>query len=357
MIKPDLSQCHRILAMRTDRIGDLLVTTPCLHALRLALPQARIDLLASSLNAPAAQGNPDVDEIYMYNRRNPLSWPSLLWRLRKNSYDAVLAFNSNSRNGTLLMSLLGAPQTVAFAGLPSHKGRTLEQYGRYYTWMSEHSGKEHVLEDLMGRLEALGVPAVPPQIVFNVPVDQCAAMAARFPQKPGLFRLAVFIGNIKKIHNRWPIEKFYELTQRLLAASEAPPVSKGAGGLSGLELVIFAGPSDRPLLSAFDQIQHPRLHIFVGDTLQESGAFLQTCHGLVVGSSGPAHVAAALGVPMLSLVTEYNQTFWRPLGPFDVCVTPPPELGKDMRDMRGISVDTVEIAVRQFVESVIKQAN
>lgn len=342
MSKPDLSQCQRILAMRTDRIGDMLVTTPCLHALRQALPHARLDLLASTLNAPAALANPDVDNTYVYNRRNPFSWPGLLWRLRKNAYDAVLAFNSNSRNGTLFMSLLGSPCTIAFAGLPSHKGHTLEHYARYYSFMSEHSGKEHVMEDMIARLGALGVPAVPPRIVFTVPSDIGVALAQRFPQRPGLFRLPLFIGNIKKVHNRWPIEKFYELTQRLLAAPD----------LANLELVIFAGPPDRPLLRAFAEVHHPRLQTFVGETLQESGAFLQTCHGLVSGSSGPAHVAAALDVPVLSLVTEYNQTFWRPLGAQDVCITPPPELGKDLRDMRGISVDVVEQAVRSFIRAL-----
>ena len=112
-----------------------------------------------------------------------------------------------------------------------------------------------------------------------------------------------------------------------------------------LEIVILAGPPDRPLLSAFTDIDHPRLTRFVGETLQESGALLSTCSGLVAGSSGPTHVAAALDVPILAVVTRHNATVWRTLGPRDRAVTP----NDDARDMRGIPVEPVEAMIRAFL--------
>ena len=60
-----LLDSRKLLLVRTDRIGDMLVTTPCIRAVRHALPQARIDMLASAHNVPAIEGNPWL-EIFSY---------------------------------------------------------------------------------------------------------------------------------------------------------------------------------------------------------------------------------------------------------------------------------------------------
>ena len=61
----------KILLLRTDRIGDMLITTPCFRALRRAYPEARLDVLASELNRIAIEGNPDINNIYMYTGASP----------------------------------------------------------------------------------------------------------------------------------------------------------------------------------------------------------------------------------------------------------------------------------------------
>lgn len=331
--RPDFSRYKSLLLVRTDRIGDLLVTTPCIRALRETLPQARLDLVVSPLNAPAIRGNPHLDAVHVFDLRRPWTWPGLLGRLRAARYDAVLAFSSNSRSACQLIRLLGVPDRIGFNGLPTHKGKIRASYANTYTWMAEGGGQGHVILDMLDRLETLGVPAPSPHLDFVVPDDVTRAMRQRFPAVPGRLRLAIFVGNIKKIQNRWPIEKFKELALRLVA--EEPD----------LDVVVLAGPSDRPLLKAFDDVRHPRLDYFVGSSLQETGGFLTTCCAMVAGSSGPTHVAAALDVPVLAVVTHHNATIWRTLGPHDVSVTPE----TDIRDMRGIPVEPVEAMVRRFL--------
>lgn len=150
---------------------------------------------------------------------------------------------------------------------------------------------------------------------------------------PGRLRLALFVGNIKKVTKRWPVEKFRTLALRLLETEE------------DLDIVILTGPSDQPLLKGFAGVSNPRLSYFTGRTLQESGAFLQTCCAMVAGSSGPTHVAAALDVPVLSVTTRYSATVWGTLGKYDDCVTP----DTDTPDMRGIAMEPVEAMVRKFL--------
>lgn len=332
-VRPDISRCEKLLLIRTDRIGDLLVTTPCIRALREALPGARLELVASPLNAPAVRGNPHLDAVHVFDLRRPWTWPGLIRRLRATRWDAVLAFSSNSRSACLLTRLLGAPVRIGFNGLPTHKGKVRASYADAYTWMAEGGGKGHVILDMLDRMEKLGIPAPSPHLDFFVPDEVKRAMRRRFPDRPGRLRLAIFVGNIKKIQNRWPIEKFKELTLRLLAEED------------DVDVVILAGPPDRPLLTAFDDARHPRLECFVGSSLQETGGFLATCCAMVAGSSGPTHVAAALDVPVLAVVTRHNATVWRTLGPRDVNVTPE----TDIRDMRGIPVEPVEAMVRRFL--------
>lgn len=330
-VRPDFSRFRKLLLVRTDRIGDLLVSTPCIRALRQALPDTRLELLASALNAPAVAGNPHLDAVHVYQPRRPWTWPGLISRLR--GFDATLVLNSHSRSACLLARLAGSPQRIGFSGLPPDKWRELTSYARVYTWMAEGGSDENIILNMLERLQSLGIPASSAHLDFTVPAATAEAVRRRFPPTPGRLRLAVFVGNIKKVQNRWPVEKFRELVLRLLATE------------ADLDVAVLAGPADRPLLGAFVDLDQPHLMRFVGQTLQETGAFLQTCCGLVAGSSGPTHVAAALDVPILSVVTRHNATVWRTLGPRDRAVTP----DDDARDMRGIPVEPVEAMIRAFL--------
>ena len=63
--EPDISRWRKLILVRTDRIGDMLVTTPCIRAIRQALPEVRLDMLASAHNVPAIYGNPYLDNIHL----------------------------------------------------------------------------------------------------------------------------------------------------------------------------------------------------------------------------------------------------------------------------------------------------
>src|SRR5579884_429380 len=66
MIDALWSRARRILAIRLDNLGDVLVTTPALHAIRQSLPRATLTLLASPVGAQVARLNPDLDDVIVY---------------------------------------------------------------------------------------------------------------------------------------------------------------------------------------------------------------------------------------------------------------------------------------------------
>ena len=327
---PASGDLARILCIRTDRIGDMMVSTPVFRALRQRFPAARLDVLASTLNRIAIDGNPHIDTVYVFDRKAFWTWPGLCLTLRRNRYDACIVLSSASRTTCFIMQCLGIPQRFGYHVLDRDRHR--------FTEVLPRGSNDHVLLGLLDGLTRFGIHNASPELDFVVPEATRAAMARRFPHEPGRVRLALFIGNIKKLHNRWPPEQFGELADRLLAAR--PEV----------DLVIFSGPSDRPLLEHFRRFENtPRVSVFVGESFQESGAFLECCHAIVCGSSGPTHLATALGVPVLSIITQYNVRYWRPLGPRDQWVAPP----TDITDMRQIPVDEVFAMVNTFVSDSI----
>ena len=66
MIDERWQKARRILAVRLDNLGDVLVTTPALHAIKASLPQASLTLLASPVGAQVAHLDPDIDEVLVY---------------------------------------------------------------------------------------------------------------------------------------------------------------------------------------------------------------------------------------------------------------------------------------------------
>jgi ADP-heptose:LPS heptosyltransferase len=118
----------KLLVVKRDKVGDLLLATPMLRVLRAALPHARIDLLASDYNAWVVEGSRDVDRVWTYRRTREgtrvsprAAWSQLaLWlRLRAEKYDVAIAANGESSPRALRRALwVAAKRTIAYAERP-----------------------------------------------------------------------------------------------------------------------------------------------------------------------------------------------------------------------------------------------
>ena len=97
----DYAQPKNILIIRTDRIGDVVLTTPAISALRRRFPQAEITLLAAPLTLDLLQGNLDIDKIMVDDRRGRHAGWKGFWKLcreiRGRSFDAVINFHTKKR--------------------------------------------------------------------------------------------------------------------------------------------------------------------------------------------------------------------------------------------------------------------
>jgi ADP-heptose:LPS heptosyltransferase len=150
----------KILVLKRDKLGDLLLTSPLFAKLRLAYPEARIELLASEYNAWVAQGNPNLDFIHAYPRvrigRRVAVGAALrqlvqFSRLRRNHYDLVIVAQGEDSARAIERALwLSARRVIAYASKPA-------RYGKKLTDALAPPDGGHEAERLLGLLQPLGI--------------------------------------------------------------------------------------------------------------------------------------------------------------------------------------------------------
>jgi heptosyltransferase-3 len=168
----------KILLVKRDKIGDMLLTTPLLTHLRRALPDAQIDVLANDYNAWVAQHHPAVDRMWIYPRTRHdgrLRWPALMAQLsqraalRRNRYDVAIAANGDPSPRAVTRALaVMAGRTIAYVDASSRRAPRL-------TSLPSCGNDVHEIERLLGLAAPVcGIPATTLSIPqFTVPTAWC----------------------------------------------------------------------------------------------------------------------------------------------------------------------------------------
>jgi ADP-heptose:LPS heptosyltransferase len=280
---------QKILLLRTDRIGDMLCTTPAIRAIRKTFPDATIDLVASDKNSIAVLDNPDIDNLFVLPLKKYWLWPVIALKLRFKKYDLVVGFNSRSRTASRLVKFINGKISV---------GNKRDKTSKYYDKLFEIKNIPHIIDAQLEIARRLGADDLNQDMIFTVSEDSRLKISEKFPRKEGVKRIAIFIGNAKKVDTRWHEDNFLELNDRL---------SKH----DNVEIYMVAGPGDSCLLKGFSW--NDRTMLFPQGSFQELGAFMETCDIFITSSSGPMHLAAAVKAPMLAILAERTYLCWRPL--------------------------------------------
>jgi ADP-heptose:LPS heptosyltransferase len=109
---------HRVLYLRHDKIGDMIISTSLINAIAQSYPTITLDVLASPANAPVLEGNPHVSSVIVWDKANPSGYRRLLRELRSARYDAVVdcMILAPSTTTLLLMLASGAPHRIGIGG-------------------------------------------------------------------------------------------------------------------------------------------------------------------------------------------------------------------------------------------------
>ena len=284
---------RRVLLLRLERIGDLLMVIDAIRDARVCWPTAEIDLAVGSWNAPLARLLPEVTAIYVVDApwlargATRTSWSHLVrqaraWRLP--AYDLVVNFEPDIRSNFLAW-LSGAPRR---AGYWSGGG------GAFLTDAAEYAPMTHVSENarqLIARAAGRTPPAPPGGPTFprlRVPADAVARASAVLANARGpLVGVHVSGGRESK---QWHLDRFAAVARDLAGARRATIVLTGAD-------------ADRPLVQTVkDRLGDiPAIDAAAGLDLPATAALLGRLDLFITSDTGPMHLAAAMGTPVVAL--------------------------------------------------------
>ncbi len=275
---------RRILIIQLRRIGDVILTTPALRALKSRYPQAEIDFLVEEPGMQALAGNPDISRILVYHGGPWQTW-AWLWRARCLGYDWVIDYLGNPRSA-LLTAVSGA---VVRAGYARTTHRWAYNHLLVQPEKSVYTGLEKILV-----LKSLGVEVEGQDFMPRV------FLASKPAQPENLIGLSP---TSRKVTRRWPPASFAELGRLLRERF-------------GCRIVVFWGPGERAL--AEETAAAIGLGARVCDPtpqLADAARELVRCRLLVTNCNGLKHLAVASGVPTVTVHGSSDPASWTPPHP------------------------------------------
>jgi lipopolysaccharide heptosyltransferase II len=302
----------RILAVKLADIGDLLLVTPALRALRQRYPFATVDALVTPGSAPALENLPLVDAIltfdkFEYDRPLQALRVRRLWELvgfarglRARHYDTLILFHHLSLPFGALKHAFLALATGAACRIGLDNGRG---------WFLTHRvpdqgfGVKHELDYFLELAAAAGAPAVSRRVEIGL-TDADRTVAAELLPPSGRPTIALHPGSGGySLARRWDMVKFSQLGRRLRQAC-------------GARIVVVGTPAD-----GTDELEAALggevINLGGRTTLTQMAAVLARCQLLVGADSGVLHVASAAGTPTIALFGPTNHRAWAPALPPD----------------------------------------
>lgn len=350
------SKSPRILILRAGAIGDTLMVTPVVRALRQCFPQATLIFVCSRSAYEVLRYNPHLDEVVPLAYRRWPVWMSfekmrIIRRFRRQRLDWVLALESHPRLLDLV-PWLGAERLITYGVPPGAK-----QFER-----ASFDPKRHSIENHVRAAELLGVKTVDLSMELHYPPSLDGAVCVRLARagiRQGDCLVGVHPGWGGRKHpiedtrlRSWPPERFGRLIQWLNEARGVKVVLTGAG-------------EDGPLTEYIARLAGaPCVNLAGQLSLLELAALIRRLNLYLTVDSGPAHIAGALGTPLAVLWGPgiYEQT--APLagrGPVRILRHPVPcapcygtplmNICKDNICMKEIEVEEVQVALEEMFAS------
>ena len=291
---------RRILVLRPRALGDVLLATPALRALRLGFPEAELHVGVDDTLAPLLARNPHVHRLWLLPRRRGgvRAWLGLYAGLARAHFDLVL-------------DLHGSPRTAFLSWwtrAPNRVGYALRGRGALYNLRlprdADRSGARRILYAARAGLEIVarcGVrgPALLDSslVLVGDPAAEARLESALDEIAPERPRIGVAPAGSWQAKT-WPLESFAHAADLLAAA--------------GCRIVVVWGPGERALAEELQGRMRSTSALAPETTLDELGALLARLDLLVCNDSGVRHVAVARGTPTVTVFGPTSPVAWSP---------------------------------------------
>ena len=295
-------QAERILVIRYRFIGDTILTVPFLKNLRLAYPNAQIDVLVGPQSGEVLAGCPYVDEFitfdttrfHKYDRGagKARSFWSYVFELRKRKYDTVFLLK-RSLSSAFLALLIGARNRIGY-----------ESEGRSFllTHKVAWDVNTHEVLSTFDVLKAAGVKIVDDELEAWISDNERREVLTLVPHLKMNGRKVLFHAAAAHPDKLYPMEHWAQLIKRMHKEDRITPFFTGA-------------PAD---FSVYEELQKlsgvPGVNTAGLLSLRQSMALMGEMDLAICTDSGPAHLSAAVGTPTIALFGPTDPERWRPWG-------------------------------------------
>lgn len=336
----------KILLIRRDNIGDLILTTPLISMLAR---DHQVDMLVNSYNWLVLDGNPHVTKIHLYTKlhhrkENQTKVGVILNRLksmlaiRKEKYDVAIIAGKWGGRQLHWAKISGAKRVIAI-GEDAPASITDK--------LPDMCDQQHMVEALHTLATPLGYQEEPGPLELYVS-DHEKELAAKYahinPNVP-VYGLQI---SARKEKQRWPAERFIELARRLSFSENC-------------QLLLFWSPgaSDNPehpgddvkAMQILEACKDLPLMPFKTNTIRELMAAMSLCDQIITSDGGALHIAVGVGRPVVTLFGNSDAFRW---GPWKI---PNRTIEADGRDVKNISTDQVFEAFADLRSEVISMKN
>lgn len=334
----------RILVVRLRSIGDTVLSTPSLIAIRKFLPEAEIDILLEDWVAPVLEGFEGINVIST-GTSNAAKLKTANY-IRSRKYD--VAFNLHG--GTTSSMFVRASGARHRVGLSHYRYKRF--YNHIYTSAADYFGRDklHSAEQQLALLGFAGVPVDDlPKSRLTVTESADASIDLRLSAlAPRPSPLALLHPSTAFFTKQWPTENFARTAEYLAER--------------GFHIVAIASKAESNVLAELTAVANVPITTFDDLTLPEITALASRAKVFVGNDSGMAHIAAAVQTPSVVIFGSSNRTHWHPWtdAPYEVVYEPfdcqpcpgyKCEVFGDAPCIRNVAVENVIAAIERVTQT------
>ncbi len=305
MIDGQWLEAQRILAVRLDNLGDVLVTTPALHAIKASLPHAHLTLLASPVGAQVARLNPDIDDLIVYEAPWMDPWHKLpqdsqreqktIATIQESHFDGALIFTS------VHQSSLPAAYLCYLAGIPLRVAASIDGPGSLLTTRHKHPERMmHEVQRGLDLVSSIGLETDDLDLVLRVPENARRQLAALLSKQDiDLSRpLVVVHPGCSMPARTYPWEMYAQVVDLLVERLGATVALTGAMDEQALV--------DRVLVRLRRHTRRATLALAGALSFEQFCALIEAADLTITNNTGPMHISAAVKTPVIALFALTN---------------------------------------------------
>lgn len=330
----------KILLIRLSSLGDIVLTTPAIRAVRAHFPDAYIAMLVAKQSAEILRENPHLNEIITFERlaknKDTGEMLRVIRLLRERKFTMAIDLQRKFRTEMLMY----------FSGTAERIGK-----GRFSTVRVPEQDNKHATAHYFDLLHAAGIPAEDQRLELFLSESERLDTAQRFDTagvNDGQLKVGVFPGAGWKLRE-WMPDRFAAIGDKLVEHFNA-------------NVLIFGGEKETELVQTVAALMNARAIPFAGNLqIRQLAACLEKCDLFLTNDTGPMHIAAAVGTPTVSLFGPGNHIRFQPVGELHQTIrhavpcSPCKQFTDKCKDnicMKGIGVDEVWESVSRTLTKV-----